>query len=128
MVTTNQLAATVGQLLWSTSTIAHLCTPGTDMGAKREEPEGGTTMLSFPTEKRCVWVLEKVLWQCNKCDSGRLEEVAAASMNSAHRWLVSGHSLLAEQQQAGVAVQVSGQPCLGVQCLPQSGEAPINVG
>ena len=34
-------------------------------------------------------------------------------MNSAHTRLVSGHSLLAEQQQAGAAVQVSRQPCLG---------------
>ena len=58
-------------------------------------------------------MLEKVLWQWNKCDGGRLEELAAASMNSAHRGLVSGHSLLAEQQQTGTAVQVSGQPCLG---------------
>ena len=52
-------------------------------------------------------MLEKVLWQWNKCDGGRLEELAAASMNSAHRWLVSGHSLLAEQQQAGAAVPSS---------------------
>ena len=34
-------------------------------------------------------------------------------MNSAHMWPVSGHSQLAEQQQAGAAVQVSRQPCLG---------------
>ena len=35
-------------------------------------------------------------------------------MNYAHRQLVSGHSLLAEQQQAGTAVQVSRQPYLGI--------------
>ena len=40
-------------------------------------------------------------------------------MNSEHRWLVSGHSLLAEQQQVGAAVQVSRQPCLGT-ALPAS--------
>ena len=34
------LTATVGQLPWSTSAIAYLCTPGVDMGAQREEPEG----------------------------------------------------------------------------------------
>ena len=62
---------------------------------------------------RYDWVLEEVLWQWNKCDNGRLQELAAASINSAHMWFVSGHSLLAEQQQAGAAVQVSRQPCLG---------------
>ena len=59
----------------------------------------------------CLGVEKKVQW--NKCDVGRLEELAAASMNSAHRQLVSDHSLLAEQQQAGAGVQVSWQPYLG---------------
>ena len=40
MATTNQLVATTGQLPWSTGTVAHLCTPGVDVGAKREELEG----------------------------------------------------------------------------------------
>ena len=40
MATTNQLAATVGQLPWSTSAVAHLCVPGVDVGAQREELEG----------------------------------------------------------------------------------------
>ena len=44
-------------------------------------------------------------------------------MNSTHMQLVSGHSLLSEQQQAGAAVQVSGQPFLG---CPQP--APIQGG
>ena len=40
MATTNQLALTAGQLPWSARTVAHLCTPGADVGAQREELEG----------------------------------------------------------------------------------------
>ena len=39
MATTNQLAVTVGQLPWSTMMVAHLCTPGADVGAQREREE-----------------------------------------------------------------------------------------
>ena len=36
----NQLVATVQQLPWSTSAVAHLCTSGVDVGAQRKELEG----------------------------------------------------------------------------------------
>ena len=111
MATTNQLAVAVGQLPWSARTVAHLCTPGADVGVQRRTG-GGTIPIFFPTVQD-VFGCWKVLWQLNKCDSGRLEKLEAASMNSAHRQLVSGDSLLAEQQQAGTAFQVSKQPCLG---------------
>ena len=82
-------------------------------GSPERGTGGGTTLIFFPTVQDMFGVLKKVLWQWHKCDGGRLEELAAASINSAHRWLVSGHSLLAEQQQPEAAVQVSRQPYLG---------------
>ena len=113
MATTKQLVVTVGQLPWSARTVAYLCTPGANVGAQREELEGAWLRSSSLLCQTCLGVERKVLWQWNTCDSGRLEELAAASTNSTHRQLVSGHSLLAEQQQARADVQVSRQPYLG---------------
>ena len=101
MTTTNQLLATVGKLPWSTSAVAHSCMPGVDVGSPERGTGGGTTLIFFPTVQDDVWVLAEVLCQWNKCDAERLEELAAASIHSAHRQFVTGHSPLAEQQQAG---------------------------
>ena len=56
MATTNQLAVTVGQLPWSTRTVAHSCTPGADVGAQREEVEGAQLQSPSLLCKTCLGI------------------------------------------------------------------------